>query len=134
LDRPTNNVSFKSDNLSVYVRQPQVKFKTDWLYFFTEPLADLVDQLPNSARATLLDIVVLGHTTKWGLIGIPTPALLAWGMSRTRRYDALQILEEKGLLNNKQKGMVYLAPNLVYRGRADNYGKAVETWMKLGGE
>jgi sugar-specific transcriptional regulator TrmB len=68
------------------------------------------------------------------MIAIPIPALLAWGMSRTRRYDSLQVLEKKGLVNHKEKGMVYINPNLVYRGRAENYSRAVEAWMRLGGE
>jgi len=130
----SKNVTFQSNSLSVYVRQPQAKFRVEWIYFFPEQVTDLVEELPNSARATLLDIIALGHTTNSGLIGIPAPALLAWGMSRTRRYDALSALEEKGLVNRQEKGMVYLSPTLVYRGRVENYAKAVEAWMKLGGE
>ena len=134
MDKLSGNVNFHSQNLSVYVRQPQTKFRSDWLYLFPDAVVDLIDELPNSARATLVDIIALGHTTKEGMIGIPIPALLAWGMSRTRRYDSLQVLEKKGLVNHKEKGMVYLSPAFIYRGRAENYSKAVEAWMKLGGE
>lgn len=134
MDKTSKNVSFQSDSLSVYVRQPQVKLRADWLYFFPQPLSDLLTRLPNSARATLLDIAVLGHTTPSGVIAMPVPALLGWGLSRTKRYDSLQALEQNALLKRKEKGMIYLSPALMYRGRAENYTKAIETWMRLGGE
>ncbi len=134
MDKLSSNVSFQSDSLSVYVRQPQVKFRADWLYFFPQSVNELINQLANSARATLLDITVLGHTTRWGLIVIPVSALLGWGMSRSARYNALQALKQKGVVSLEEKGMVYLSPTLVYRGRAENYTKAIEAWMRLGGE
>jgi hypothetical protein len=65
---------------------------------------------------------------------MPVPALLGWGLSRTKRYDSLQALEQNALLRRKEKGMIYLSPALMYRGRAENYTKAFETWMRLGGE
>lgn len=134
MDKTPATVNFQSDSLSVYIRQPQTKFRADWIYLFPESASDLVCQYPNTVRSTLLDILVLGYTTREGLIAMPLASLLGWGMSRARRYDAIKTLKQAHLVRDGEGGIVYLSPSLAYRGRAENFSKAAEKWLKLGGE
>jgi hypothetical protein len=69
METRTNSLNFTSESLNVVVleRKPS-KFKQQWLFLFRSELSLILSQLQPTARALVLDALILGSINPQGLI------------------------------------------------------------------
>jgi hypothetical protein len=131
METRTNSLNFTSESLNVVVleRKPS-KFQQQWLFLFRSELSLILSQLQPTARALLLDALILGSINPQGLICVPSKALVARQIGRGNSFDALSRLEQLNLIR-RADGLVYLSPKLAYRGRTSEWGLALRFWSTL---
>jgi hypothetical protein len=128
------NVNLEADKLNVVIVSQTTKLKGQWLFLFQQSLRDLPEALSPIQRTVLLDILCLGFNSPMGLVCCNISALLYHGIGRTSVYRALSSLKELGLVAGPKDGIMYLNPQVAYRGHARDWGHAMVYWKYLGGK
>jgi len=134
MEQRVSNVSLEANNLKVVILPEATKLKGEWFFLFRQTIAGLPDTLPPLQRVILLDIISLGSVSPESLICVNTSTLLEHGVGRTNVYRALNALRERGLVAGPKSMMVYLNPQVAYRGKSSNWGSAMAYWIQLGGK
>jgi hypothetical protein len=132
MDPEHNSVSFMSNSLRVVVVSDKARFPGEWFCLFCS-LDSVLESLPPSSRATLLDMIALGRSSKEGLICVPLRSLYGYGISRANRFRAISLLERDGLVARGRDGLLYISPEVVYRGKPSRWHRALELWKAITG-
>jgi len=130
MDAERKNVSFMSNSLRVVVVSDKVRFPGEWFCLFCS-LDSLLESLPPSSRATLLDMLALGRSSKEGLVCVPLRALYGYGISRANRFRAISLLEREGIVARARDGLIYISPEVAYRGKPSRWHRALELWRTI---
>jgi hypothetical protein len=130
MDTKSSNVSFMSNSLRVVVVSDKVRFPGEWFCLFCS-LDSVLESLPPSSRATLLDMLALGRSSKEGVVCVPLRSLYGYGISRANRFRAISLLEREGLVARGRDGLIYVSPEVAYRGKPSRWYRALEFWKAI---
>jgi hypothetical protein len=119
-----------SNSLRVVIVSDKVRFPGEWFCLFCS-LDAVLEVLPPSSRATLLDMLALGRSSKEGLVCVPLRSLYGYGISRANRFRALSVLEREGLISRAKDGLIYISPEVAYRGKPSRWHRALELWKVI---
>jgi hypothetical protein len=128
------NINVEGQELNVVIVPPSPKFKGEWMFLFRQSLAELPDKLSPLTRAVLFDILALGSVSVYGLILTYPSVLLLRGIKRTSLYRALDALEKLDIIVRRPWDAVYVNPQFAYRGRGQDWGVAMDFWLKVKAE
>jgi len=125
------NINVEGETLSVVVLPPPVKLKGEWLFLFRQSLVEASEELSPSAKAVLLDLLTNGAVSVYGLI-MGSPSLLQLhGLSRTSVYRGVSALEKRNIIARSKRGVLYVNPQVAYRGASRDWGKAMSYWESV---